>query len=382
MNEAIRDFSQAIELAPDMAGTFNNRGQAHALQKELDLAIDDFSEAIRLLPSFATAYLNRGNGWATKGELDAAIDDFNEAIRLAEQWPLPYLQRGIVYRLQNRFDEAISSFERAIELAPEAAQPYFERGVVLMSQSRFGRAEEDFSLSIQRDDAVASAWQMRAGADSCSTAPWRLGRISNRRCALSPVNADAYFLRAQVRLALSDTDGAIDDFDQVIDMCPTLGAAYHGRGTVWFKRGEHDRATKDFREAVECDPAAAEAIILHRRLIEASDYLEKEPFDRAMDCAKIALEQDPTCCPAHMLIGSAEWYAGNLVEASQVFTTALGLQEERAFGALSCRGQVYAELGEYDLALADLDRAIEIWQQSGEASTAIAYARSGRALAA
>src|SRR5262249_13540429 len=45
--KALEDFSRAIELKPDYAEAYNNRGRAHAHLGEYSQAIEDFSQAIR-----------------------------------------------------------------------------------------------------------------------------------------------------------------------------------------------------------------------------------------------------------------------------------------------------------------------------------------------
>ena len=58
---AIEDLNQAIQLDPNDADLFNNRGLAYNDKGENDRAIEDFNQAIRLNPDLAEAFYNRGN---------------------------------------------------------------------------------------------------------------------------------------------------------------------------------------------------------------------------------------------------------------------------------------------------------------------------------
>ena len=60
LDRAIADYSEVIQIQPDFAGAYNNRGNAYGEKGELDRAIADYSEAIRLQPDDADAYYNRG----------------------------------------------------------------------------------------------------------------------------------------------------------------------------------------------------------------------------------------------------------------------------------------------------------------------------------
>lgn len=58
--QAVSDFTKAIDLNPQDAAAFNNRGLAYARGlKQYEKAIDDFTKAVVLDPDFAEAYDNR-----------------------------------------------------------------------------------------------------------------------------------------------------------------------------------------------------------------------------------------------------------------------------------------------------------------------------------
>ena len=93
-DKAIVHYTAAIDLNPELAEAYYNRGLAYAKKGEFDLAIQDFNTAIDLNPEYAKAYNNRGIAYANKGEFDLAIQDFNKAIDLNPEYAEPYCNRG------------------------------------------------------------------------------------------------------------------------------------------------------------------------------------------------------------------------------------------------------------------------------------------------
>ena len=106
--EAITDYDRAIELDPDYAEAYNNRGLAKSALgdnnqnfikrlisrnsffipnrfRRRDSAIADYDKAIDLDPNFAMAYNNRGQAYASLKEKEKARQDFLKARELAEQ---------------------------------------------------------------------------------------------------------------------------------------------------------------------------------------------------------------------------------------------------------------------------------------------------------
>ncbi len=98
MDTAISCYSQAIDLKPDYAAAYSQRGFAYAFQCKYDDAIADFTEAIRLNPGDGKVYVRRGGAYRHKGEYDKAIDDFTEVIRLEPDDPDGFSLRGLTYR--------------------------------------------------------------------------------------------------------------------------------------------------------------------------------------------------------------------------------------------------------------------------------------------
>ena len=82
LDGAIADYTKAIELKPDDAGAYNNRGNAKQTKGDLDGAIADYTKAIELKPDDAGAYCNRAAWRKAKGDLGGALADYNKAIEL------------------------------------------------------------------------------------------------------------------------------------------------------------------------------------------------------------------------------------------------------------------------------------------------------------
>ena len=96
--QAIKECTEAIELAPDFAEAYSNRGIAYVQKGELDQAIADFDKAIELNPELAKAYNDRGYAYYLKGEVAKAVSDFEKCIELSKD-------PRLVARAQRLLDE-------------------------------------------------------------------------------------------------------------------------------------------------------------------------------------------------------------------------------------------------------------------------------------
>jgi len=65
-----------IEIDPEYARAYNNRGFAYDNYGEFDKAIADYTRAIAIDPYYTTAYYNRGFAYRAKGEKNKSNSDF------------------------------------------------------------------------------------------------------------------------------------------------------------------------------------------------------------------------------------------------------------------------------------------------------------------
>ena len=115
--DAIIAYTKAIEIDPNNAVAYNQRGLAYMYQvKPVDKMLEDFNKAIELDSRFAMAYYNRGTVYDSKGDYDKAIADFTRVIELSPKFTEAYALRGFAYNQLGNFVKAKADFGKAKEL--------------------------------------------------------------------------------------------------------------------------------------------------------------------------------------------------------------------------------------------------------------------------
>ena len=104
------------------------RGEDLSGVHQYDRAIADYTVAIELRPDYAEAYNDRGFAYYLKGDFERAIADYTRAIELRPNYPKAYNSRGVVY-MAGGYGEAksVPDFDRAIELKPDFRYAYINR---------------------------------------------------------------------------------------------------------------------------------------------------------------------------------------------------------------------------------------------------------------
>jgi tetratricopeptide (TPR) repeat protein len=150
-----------------------------------------------------------------------------------------------------------------------------------------------------------------------------------QRIARNPADVGARRARGYIRLLEGDADGAIAEFDAVLNLSTVSPLFHSDRGNAWLSKGHYERALADYNRA-----------ILH----EGASRLAK--FDRAnLYCGR----------------GLALLLAGAVGEAVRDFGVAIRLSDGRLAVAYYRRGLAFLGQGNAnERAIADFHRAIEL----------------------
>ena len=152
--EAIVHYNRAIELSPQCARAYNNRGGAYLILSDHTEAISDFNKAIDLAPTYVSAYHNRANAYLDSEQYAKAILDYTRAIELNPQFAKAYFGRGFAHLALGDYDEAIRDYTQAIELNPSYARAYYTRAIGYAQLGERAEAVHDMRQAVALDNTL------------------------------------------------------------------------------------------------------------------------------------------------------------------------------------------------------------------------------------
>ena len=367
-DSAIEDYTKAIELKPDDIGAYYNRGLVYNKTGDYDRAIVDFNTVIYLKPDYVGAYTNRGLSYNNKGDFDLAIVDYTKATDLKPDDAEVYYNRGVVYYDKGDFDLAIVDYTKATDLKPDDAEVYYNRGVVYYDKGDFDLAIIDYTKAIDLKPDDASAYTNRGRAYG-EKGDFDLAIVDYTKAIdLKPDFAEAYYNRGVVYYDKGDFDLAIVDYTKAIDLKPDDAGVYYNRGVAYNAKGDYDLAIVDCNKAIDLKPDYAIAYTNR-----GAAYHNKSDYDLAIvDCNK-AIDLKPDYAIAYINRGAAYQCKGLFDRAIANHTKAITLNPNAA-QAYTNRGAAYQCKGNFDCAIADYTKAIDLKPDLAET-----YANRGEA---
>jgi tetratricopeptide (TPR) repeat protein len=194
-------YSQLIKRNPTDAGTYINRGSAHAAAGDVGAAISDFSVAIRLDRDLVQAWYNRG--------MCSPILEASRAlspIRLKPDFAFAYCNRVLANSELAHYDDAIADYSVGIERNPREPYCRFNRGNLYLTLGYYQKAVDDFCEAL----------------------------------TAKPNDSTALTKRGQAYELLGQTSQALNDFRAALDSHPDLQAAKEGLARIVAQQKQTD----------------------------------------------------------------------------------------------------------------------------------------------
>src|SRR5262249_20080687 len=148
-DEAVSDFSKAIDLAPEVHTNWWHRGHAYLRLAQWDKAAADFGKVIEQWPDQAAAWNLRGVAHSRLGQKEKALADYVKASELNPGVALYWGNRGSVCAELKRFDQSVADYSKAIELKADEASYRNNRGNSFAELGQWDKASADFVKAIE-----------------------------------------------------------------------------------------------------------------------------------------------------------------------------------------------------------------------------------------
>lgn len=141
-SEAAASFSMVLRDAP-LEAAYIHRGIAYLQQGAIQEALQDFTSAVNLAPESIPALLNRHIVHYQLGKMDAALEDLNRAVTLQPASNRLLMNRSNFQRMMGRTEAAQADYELAMKSPPASADDW-----VVVALARLPQAPQQALLDL------------------------------------------------------------------------------------------------------------------------------------------------------------------------------------------------------------------------------------------
>ncbi len=298
--DAIRHYQAALALKPNFPEAHNNLGNALARFKRYPEAIQQYEEALRLRPDYAETRYNLGGALDLAERTDEAIQQYEAALRLKPDYAEAHNNFGNLLHRIGRDAEAVQQYEAALRLEPGLARAHHNLGLVFEKTGQIPAAMQQYEAALRLQPDLAEA-QNNLGVLLC-----RGGRVAeglvhlHEAVRLGPDVARSHFNLGVALMQAGRTPEAIQQYQEALRLKPDLAEVHNNLGMALGQSGRVPEAIAELNEALRLRPDNAEA---HNNLGNA--LLATGQWDAAIVQYEEVLRLRPGDGPARQNLESA-----------------------------------------------------------------------------
>jgi Tfp pilus assembly protein PilF len=118
--------AQQKQNEPKDAKFYIDRGIAYGEKGQFEQAIDDFTKALEIAPRSAEAHYNRAIAYLNKGRFDWAVDDLTKVLEITPRSAEAYYNRAIAYYYKKEYDKSWRDIYKAQDLGYKIPPKFLE----------------------------------------------------------------------------------------------------------------------------------------------------------------------------------------------------------------------------------------------------------------
>jgi serine/threonine-protein kinase len=248
---ALEDFQQALRLNPDFAEAYICQSIIHYYQGDHQGAIADCNQVLRINPRNVDAYNNRGLNRCALKDYKGAIADFNQVLEIEPNHAKAYLNRGYSCLQLDDNWSAIEDFDKAMRIDPQAAKVYLQQLANTLNDEQ--GAIKDANLQLAQGLLIQGNLRYESGDLREAIA------VYTQVLSLDPNNTEAYNRRSTARSAVGDYEGAFEDLYRATNyylsdeqsLQPTQRATVETTAKDYQHQGLQKLQGGDFQGAIE-----------------------------------------------------------------------------------------------------------------------------------
>jgi clan AA aspartic protease (TIGR02281 family) len=378
--QALKDYSQAINIVPDDDRFYNQRAQVYYEQGKYDLADKDYLKMISLKEGDVMGYMGIGRNANAQKRYEEAIKQFDYVVKLEPNYSSAYSFRAESYIGLKKYNEAIDDVISALgidrdrkafyelqELADSAFEQTvaklkvqkikepneqswdYDLGIVYERAAKYNKAIAYYKESLEKESNIITASRISSCYDDLGDYDKAL-EYCNQAIALDSVKANYLYEKANILDNAGRTQEAIKTMSDYIANTPDEPAGYYQRG--WFKdhSGDIEGALEDYTMAITLQPNVAYAYLNRGVLYRLKGENAKAESDFKQVVRLDSIPEDAECS------FYAYYYLGQKDKAIEVLNTILDKDKKGNCYDAAC---LYSVMGEKEKALSYLRQSLE-----------------------
>ena len=425
--ESIEFLEKALELNPNHSQLYNNLGTSYVTMGNLEKAYENFKKASELEPDNSITYYNIGSILQIKEKHKEAIEYFQKAYDIEPQESY-IIAMALSEFKGGMLEDAIKHYKKLATAHPEKPNFQYNLACAYEQTGELHYAIGILTRLVTLNPKSVNMSLKLANLYLKVNQPLHAKEIYEKLVRQGSVSQEIYYDYAHICVLTNDMDKAEKILKKVIELNPEFAPAHKDLGVIYLGRRLFDYAKDEFETALKCEPENPDMMFEYANYLhatssfkESDEYyqkvLEKQPdnykamafsalnkiqfkdFDKALEeinTAMAHLPQDPFLLyiagrirflrgeyedakiflvksyemepdsDTKNLLALCYYELEDYKQAVTIFRSILDKSPMNVNVLVSC-AKCYEKLGDIEMALQHLEKAVEIFPECEEA---------------
>ena len=244
------------------------------------------------------------------------------------------------------------------------AQSFLERGVRSFNQGDLKQAERWFDWAIMADSSDATRWMNRAQVRRNRRNTQGAYNDLKKVVELDSSNGDGYFMLALRAFNLGNYNEALDGNTKALQLGNSYGSqALLNRAKTYIRLGKNQKALEDYALTIKMKDQNLKQAHFDRGQL----YMRMNEKKLALEDFKKVVEINPNNLQLTWDIGRVSYEIEEYTDALSFYSKAIDRIDKPQAQMLLVRGEVFEKLKNYQAAIQDYTRVIEMKQNLANA---------------
>jgi tetratricopeptide (TPR) repeat protein len=299
-SEALKDFRQAVALAPDYLPALKAEAQLEYATHD-GQSLTTLNRIIALEPGDAVSHAMLGSLAYQRQDCDGVVTNYAASERLIEAQAAALTEYGQCLFQRGQTPQATRAFEKVVALDSHSWQARYNLAVANLLSNRAGEALQVMQPALDSRDAPPSQV-----LDLAASAYEQMGdtprAVSTLRQAIlnDPINSALYLHFADLSLAHNSFQAGISMLNAGFQKLPNSAPLHLARGVLYVQLGQYEKAEDDFAQATQLDSTQAFSSVA-----QGLTQLQRSNVDGALAIIREQLQQNPKDGYLHYLKAEA-----------------------------------------------------------------------------
>lgn len=277
----------------------------------------DHPTIIKILEELAQTYLE--------------MDDYQNASRMVELLKANDLNNNVALFVSSKIEAQKGDFEKAIDVLAEVQENsalLLERAKCKIALGLFESAQKDIEMAVEKTKITLEENKLMAKTYYGLKKYDEALIFCEASIAFHPT-AEDYCLRGMIHSKLNEVEKATEDYRKAIDLAPSYKEAYYELGKLQFENNQFGHAVSDLNKAEELGVHSVELY-----LALAESYIQVKNFPAAIAPLKEAEKIEPENERMLEDMGIAYFGQESYSEAADYFSKRIGYKTTNPYLAM------------------------------------------------